>query len=147
MRSLKDCLEELAVAAKAGRRRVKRQTATHVLRESFDDIEKALEAGVSHQAMLEVLQGQGLKLTLNGFRTALYRLREERQQSKAADDLPAQPITKDETPQQSDKAGIRLSPSYMGGGKSPPPAGKEIEALRSKPVDLNSFSSKFKKEK
>jgi len=48
------------------------------LREVLDDIEHALAAGASHNAVLETLHSQGFSLTLSSFQSTLARLRRER---------------------------------------------------------------------
>jgi len=41
----------------------------------FDEVEGALNAGVSRAAILETLHGQGFTMTAKSFESALYRLR------------------------------------------------------------------------
>ncbi|MFI3187225.1 MAG: hypothetical protein QX198_14715 [Methylococcaceae bacterium] len=48
------------------------------LRDIFDDIETALSAGVKVQTVLETLHGKGFTLSLAGFRSAIQRIRKER---------------------------------------------------------------------
>lgn len=85
-----------------------RRSETARLRDVFDEVEGALQAGVSRAAILETLHGQGFTMTAKSFESALYRLR--RRQGPAEkpervhaskpvetpkDDPPATPATTD----------------------------------------------------
>lgn len=55
-----------------------RRSETARLRDVFDEVEGALNAGVSRAAILETLHGQGFTMTAKSFESALYRLRKRR---------------------------------------------------------------------
>lgn len=55
-----------------------RRSETARLRDVFDEVEGALNAGVSRAAILETLHGQGFTMTAKSFESALYRLRRRR---------------------------------------------------------------------
>ncbi|MDC5123763.1 hypothetical protein NRA16_17775 [Acinetobacter baumannii] len=66
------------------------RSETARLRDVIDDVEAALEAGVSRSAILETLHQQGFKMSLKSFESALYRIRKKRatgQFNKAANPL------------------------------------------------------------
>lgn len=65
------------------------RSETARLRDVIDDVEAALEAGVSRTAILETLHQQGFKMSLKSFESALYRIRKRR----AAAGKVAQPKT------------------------------------------------------
>lgn len=48
----------------------------------FDDIERAMESGLSHQQILEGLADLNINITINTFRTTLYRMRKARSKDK-----------------------------------------------------------------
>lgn len=48
----------------------------------FDDIERAMESGLSHQQILEGLADLNINITINTFRTTLYRMRNARSKDK-----------------------------------------------------------------
>lgn len=73
---LSQALEQLATSD-SGR------SETARLRDVFDQVERALDAGVSRQAILEALHAKGFTMTLRGFETALYRIRRKRAQGRA----------------------------------------------------------------
>ena len=56
----------------------KNRSETARLRDVFDDVENALQAGVVRTAILEALNAQGFTMTLKSFESALYRIRKER---------------------------------------------------------------------
>lgn len=72
---LSQALEQLATSD-SGR------SETARLRDVFDQVEHALDAGVSRQAILEALHAKGFTMTLRGFETALYRIRRRRAQGR-----------------------------------------------------------------
>jgi hypothetical protein len=72
--SLSDTLKQLA-NAQTGR------SETSRLRDVFPDVEKALAAGVSRQAVLDALHQDGFSMSFKNFEKALYRIRK---QNKAA---------------------------------------------------------------
>lgn len=69
--SVADVLRALAKGKKA-------RSETALLRDSFDEVEAALQAGVSRAAILEALQEKGFTMGLKGFESALYRIRKQR---------------------------------------------------------------------
>lgn len=58
----------------------KGRSETARLREVFEDVEAALNAGVKRRAILEALNQHGFKMTLKGFESAMYRIRKQRSQ-------------------------------------------------------------------
>lgn len=54
------------------------KTETARLRDVFDEIEAAFQAGVKHVAVLELLHEKGFKMKMASFKTALQRIRRER---------------------------------------------------------------------
>lgn len=48
------------------------------LREIFETVEATIDAGVTHDAILKTLNEKGFSMTLAGFRSALQRLRAEK---------------------------------------------------------------------
>ncbi|WP_395009095.1 hypothetical protein [Undibacterium sp.] len=71
--SKEEIKKELAKLAQGSENR--KNTAK--LEEVFLDIEAALKAGVSRQKVLEVLNENDIKMTLNTFNNAMYRLRKK----------------------------------------------------------------------
>jgi len=69
--ALRDALQKLASDANANS-----QTAR--LRDIFDDVERLLQSGVKHEAVLNTLNEQGFSFTLSSFKSALQRIRKER---------------------------------------------------------------------
>jgi hypothetical protein len=69
------------------------RSETARLREVFHDIEAALAAGVSRNAILETLHEQGFKMTLKSFESALYRLRKKAAAGKDGIAKPVSPIS------------------------------------------------------
>lgn len=55
------------------------RSETARLRDIFDDIEAAIAAGVKIPAILETLHKKGFKMSLAGFRSAIQRIRKERE--------------------------------------------------------------------
>ena len=53
------------------------------LRDVFDEIEAALRAGVSRQAILDALHEHGFTMNLRSFDTAMYRIRQKRRLAPA----------------------------------------------------------------
>jgi DNA-binding winged helix-turn-helix (wHTH) protein len=68
---LKESLRELATSDT-------NRSETARLRDIFEDIETALSAGVKAQIVLETLHKKGFKMSINGFRSAIQRIRKER---------------------------------------------------------------------
>lgn len=56
----------------------KNRSETARLADIFDEVQAAIDAGVSRAAILEALHGQGFTLTLKAFESALYRIRKRR---------------------------------------------------------------------
>jgi hypothetical protein len=81
--SVADVLRELAKGDKS-------RSETARLRDVIDEVEAALDAGVSRSAVLEALHGQGFTMTLKSFESALYRIRKQRVKDTAG--TPAAPI-------------------------------------------------------
>jgi hypothetical protein len=54
------------------------RSETARLKDVFDSVEQAIKAGVSRQAVLDTLRGQGFTMTLKSFESALYRIRKQR---------------------------------------------------------------------
>lgn len=69
----KNISEKLGALAKGQNR-----SATARLREIFDDIEKALHAGVHHKDVHRTLAEDGFEFTFESFELAIYRIRKER---------------------------------------------------------------------
>ncbi|MCC8633418.1 hypothetical protein ABVE12_20835 [Xanthomonas euvesicatoria] len=72
--TLANALAQLATSD-AGR------SETARLRDVIDQVEAALAAGVSRQAILDELHSRGFTMTMRGFETALYRVRQRRKKS------------------------------------------------------------------
>ncbi|MCW7541252.1 hypothetical protein OOT46_25915 [Aquabacterium sp. A7-Y] len=70
--------QALRVLAEEGQR-----SETARLREVLDDVEHALNAGVSRAAVLDVLHAQGFTMSMKTFENTLYRLRKRRASSNA----------------------------------------------------------------
>lgn len=70
--SVSEALRALATGEKA-------RSETARLKDVFNDVEAALEAGVSRAAILEALHGQGFTMTLKSFESAIYRIRKQRE--------------------------------------------------------------------
>ncbi|KGH00004.1 hypothetical protein P245_03260 [Comamonas thiooxydans] len=87
------------------------RSETARLRDVFPDVEAALQAGVSRAAVLEALHGQGFKMNLKSFESALYRIR--RQKAKTAE--PGAPFTQDTPPPPT--AHQPVAPVAAAGGK------------------------------
>ena len=62
----------------------KHRSETARLRDVFDEVENALNAGVSRVAVLGALHAQGFSLTLKSFESALYRIRQKRRLAQEA---------------------------------------------------------------
>ncbi|WP_334021984.1 hypothetical protein [Burkholderia orbicola] len=60
----------------------KNRSETARLQDIFDEVQAAIDAGVSRTAILDALHGQGFTMTLKAFESALYRIRKRR--AKAA---------------------------------------------------------------
>lgn len=60
----------------------KRRSETARLRDLFDNVEAALEAGVSQADVLAELNQAGFSMTINSFKSALQRIRKQRSKSK-----------------------------------------------------------------
>ncbi|HDR8948435.1 TPA: hypothetical protein QDA71_005501 [Burkholderia vietnamiensis] len=60
----------------------KNRSETARLTDIFDEVQAAIDAGVSRSAILDALHGQGFTMTLKAFESALYRIRKRR--AKAA---------------------------------------------------------------
>lgn len=69
--SVADVLRGLAEGDKA-------RSETARLRDVFEEVEAALDAGVSRAAVLEALHSNGFTMTLKSFESALYRIRRQR---------------------------------------------------------------------
>jgi len=52
-----------------------RRSETARLRDVLDEVESALNAGVTRGAVLDVLHEQGFRMTMRSFEAALYRIR------------------------------------------------------------------------
>lgn len=79
----------------------KLRTDTARLRDVFDDVEAALNAGVSRVNVLAELQNLGYTMTLASFKSALQRIRKERNKAvktepQARSNSPAAPDVLDE---------------------------------------------------
>lgn len=74
--------DDVAARLKALAADDKRRSETARLREVFDEVEATLGAGVSQADVLEELHGAGFKMTLASFKSALQRIRKERQSKK-----------------------------------------------------------------
>ncbi len=75
--SVADALRELATGDQ-------NRSETARLRDVIDDVEAALDAGVSRAAVLEALHTQGFTMTLKSFESALYRIRKQRERGRPA---------------------------------------------------------------
>lgn len=62
----------------------KQEPAATQLREVKDEINALLAKGYTQQQIWSALTGRGLKLTFSGFKTALYRMREDDRESQKA---------------------------------------------------------------
>lgn len=60
------------------------RSETARLRDIFDEVEKALQSGVKREAVLAALHEQGFTMTLASFKSALQRIRKERNSGKIA---------------------------------------------------------------
>lgn len=74
----------LAEALRALAAGEKHRSETARLRDVFDEVENALNAGVSRVAVLDALHAQGFSLTLKSFESALYRIRQKRRLAQEA---------------------------------------------------------------
>lgn len=61
------------------------RSETARLRDIFNDVEAALQAGVRREAVLATLHEKGFTMSLNGFKTALQRIRKERADAQPAE--------------------------------------------------------------
>ncbi len=77
---MKDNLADTIRALAAGDQH---RSGTARLRDVIDEIENALQAGVSRAAILEALRQHGFSLSMKGFEVALYRIRKSRSRSPA----------------------------------------------------------------
>jgi hypothetical protein len=73
-RPLAEALRELADNAP--------RSETERLREIFDDVEAALAAGATREAVHATLQQNGFTFTFTSFKSALQRIRKERKQGE-----------------------------------------------------------------
>ncbi len=55
------------------------KSETARLREIFDEIEAVLQSGVRREAVLATLHAKGFKMTMASFKSALQRIRKEKQ--------------------------------------------------------------------
>lgn len=69
--SVAEVLQALAKGDKA-------RSETARLRDVFDEVEAAINAGVSRAAILEALHEKGFTMAMRSFESALYRIRKER---------------------------------------------------------------------
>lgn len=60
----------------------------------FDDIERAIASGVTHQIIIETLAAKDIKLTLATFRGTFYRMRKARSKDKNIVTRPNSPVVK-----------------------------------------------------
>lgn len=91
-----------------------RRSETARLRDVFDEVEDALQAGVSRTAILETLHGQGFTMTAKSFESALYRLRRRRG--------PAEKTERVHAPDSSEKPERVHAPKPVETPKDDPPA-------------------------
>jgi hypothetical protein len=70
--------ESLAKRLRELARDEKARSATARLRDVFDDVEAALKSGVRREAVLAILNEQGFNMELEGFKSALQRIRKQR---------------------------------------------------------------------
>ncbi|MCY1459297.1 hypothetical protein D9M71_767630 [compost metagenome] len=82
-KGLKGRLQAMA-AADNGR------SETARLRDVFEDVERALQVGVSRKAVLDVLHQDGFTMTAKSFESALYRIRKQRK--AVGHGQPAKPV-------------------------------------------------------
>lgn len=90
----------------------KNRSLTAQLRDVFDDVEKALSAGVSRAEVLDTLNKQGLEISKDAFGSALYRIRKERKERKEEEDEKVStkdPAALEENPTQVRKGGYKSS--------------------------------------
>lgn len=133
--TLAETLNELATA-QIGR------SETARLRDVFPEVERALAAGVSRQAVLDALHQDGFTMSLKTFEKALYRIRKRNRLELSPD---AQPIahTADERPIPSREP--RKTISHKAPGKNRKPLTPEdFKKIRNAPLDLVALSKPVK---
>ncbi len=118
--SLADALATLAASDKG-------RSETARLRDVIDQVEAALAAGVSRQAILEELHGRGFTMTMRGFETALYRLRKKRKQRspKIPPPSPVEPDSASGTVSAVDETGVGVDPEPVDAAPAPAPSNPE----------------------
>lgn len=99
------------------------RSETARLKDVFDDIETALDAGVKVPAILETLHKLGFKMSLAGFRSAIQRIRKERAGKMRRRSTDKQPPVGSGTE------------TEMGTPASNPPAGGELPPSPQNPND------------
>lgn len=77
-----DDLAKVAQAVEEAKGLEALRSDTERLRRIIDPVETALTNGVRREAVLETLQAAGFTMTLNGFKTALQRIRAKKKQDR-----------------------------------------------------------------
>ncbi|EOT2876171.1 hypothetical protein ACNDVF_004990 [Escherichia coli] len=107
------------------------RSETARLRDVIDDVEAALEAGVSRTAILETLHQQGFKMSLKSFESALYRIRKKR----TAAGTQAQPKTPDvPAPAKPQSSATAAAPAPAEAPKSEGTGSGKLDELRPNPL-------------
>jgi len=78
-----DDLAKVAQAVQEAKGLAALRSDTERLRRVIGPVETALSNGVRREAVLETLKAAGFVMTLNGFKTALQRIRAEKKGSQA----------------------------------------------------------------
>ena len=134
--TLAETLNELATA-QIGR------SETSRLRDVFPEVERALAAGVSRQAVLDALHQDGFTMSLKTFEKALYRLR-KRNRLEATGNTPvvAQTAQMPATPRKEPEK--KVSEKAPGENRKPLTP-EDFRNIRNAPLDLVALSRPVKK--
>ncbi|WP_440057884.1 hypothetical protein [Pseudomonas fragariae (ex Marin et al. 2024)] len=103
------------------------------LRDVFDDVEAALTAGVSRDAVLAALNDDGIAMTKQTFDKALFRIRKERSGKAAINNGKTGTITHD-----APASPVKTEPARTGEPVWVSPG--DLARTRNRPIDLESLS-------
>lgn len=131
-----DVLRELAKGDKS-------RSETARLRDVIDEVEAALDAGVSRSAVLEALHGQGFTMTLKSFESALYRIRKQRVKGTTGTPtapVPA-PLGRDQTPAAAPEpdANINEQSKETGAQTKKITNPQQVRAARKREINLDDY--------
>ncbi len=130
--SLSETLQEMA-------RNHASRSKTARLRDVFDDVETALNAGVSREAVLQALNDDGIAMTKQTFDKALSRIRKERQVQKPVGNERPSVTTPGAAPMPATPS-ASVKPVLPAGDVKPWVSPADLAKARDRPVDLQELS-------